>query len=255
MTALEILSADGTLVSATHIQRGGNRLVIASHGITAERTEGGLYNRFIDRLPTTYDAILFDFRGHGSSARKPIEVTISGEILDLMAILNWARSKDYSTIDYVATSFGASIGILAADAYGLNFLRKAVFWNPVISYRNTFINSTVEWAKVFFSQTDIYELAQRKSTKITDEDFFISSLMTQELLILHPENVSWPSAVPLFIIHGDKDTLVPVDDAINYARANGAKLKIFPDVDHGFDHLSQEAIDITVSWLTDDTPQ
>jgi pimeloyl-ACP methyl ester carboxylesterase len=249
---LRLRTADRNVVSATHVSRGGTRLIVASHGITAERTEGGLYFRFIDQLPSNYDAVLFDFRGHGKSSQSPIKVTIAGELLDLMTVFNWARDQGYSTIDYIATSFGASIGLLAIDAYGLEFLRKIVFWNPVINYRNTFINSKVEWAKDFFDQKSVYELSIRKFTKITDETFRISALMTQELLVLHPENVKWPKSIPLLILHGDSDTLVPVEDANNYARENGAKIKILEGVDHGFENLTDEAIRFTVSWLKDE---
>jgi len=251
---LNLISADKTPVPAIHFRRGGVRLIVASHGITAEKTEGGLYNRLIEQLPPDYDAVLFDFRGHGDSPLSSIDVTIAGELLDLMAVFNWARAQNYSSIDYVATSFGASIGLLAVDAYGLEILRKVAFWNPVISYRNTFINSTVEWGKEFFNQKNVYELSSRPFTKIVEEKFRISALMTQELLLLHPERVKWPTSIPLLILHGDSDSLVPVDDAKRYAHDNGAKLKIFEGVDHGFEHATNEAILYTILWLQDENP-
>jgi pimeloyl-ACP methyl ester carboxylesterase len=250
---LRLYSADKNVVPATHIKRGGTRLIVASHGITVERTEGGLYDQFIERLPPAYDAVLFDFRGHGKSSLSSIKTTITGELLDLMTVFNWARDQGYSTIDYIATSFGASIGLLAIDAYGLEFLRKVVFWNPVINYRNTFINSTVEWAKEFFDQKSIYELSVRQFTRISDEKFRISALMTQEMLVLHPEKVKWPTSLPLLILHGDSDTMVPVKDAEHYASENGVKIKVLKGVDHGFEHLTDEAIHFTVSWLRDET--
>ena len=246
---LRIRAVDDTEIPALHIKRGGKYLLIASHGITSEKTEEGLYERFVELLPASYDAILFDFRGHGESNLDSMKVTIAGELLDLMAVFRWARKQNYSAIDHVATSFGSSITLLAVSAYGLVFLRRVAFWNPVISYQNTFINGTPEWGKTFFNQTTKDELADRAYTQISDSKFRISAQMTQELLLLHPENVRWPESIPLFVLHGDQDTLVPVSDAKAYARANNARIKILEGVDHGFDHRANEAMQLTASWL------
>ena len=106
---LRLRAVDDTEIPALHIKRNGKYLLIASHGITSEKTEEGLYERFVELLPASYDAILFDFRGHGESNLDSMEVTITGELLDLMAVFHWARKQNYSAIDHVATSFGASI--------------------------------------------------------------------------------------------------------------------------------------------------
>jgi pimeloyl-ACP methyl ester carboxylesterase len=199
----KLTTADKHRIPVIHARRGGERLVAASHGITSEKTEEGLYKRFIKLLPPSYDVLLFDFRGHGDSKMRSTEVTIAGEVLDLMTVFNWAREQKYSSIDHVATSFGASIALLAVDGYRLNFLRKTVFWNPVINYWSTFIESTVEWAQSYFDQERIEELSTRPFTKITDSKFRISALMTQELLLLHPERVVWPA-----LAIGDKGLVV-----------------------------------------------
>jgi pimeloyl-ACP methyl ester carboxylesterase len=244
-----IFAADRVEVPALHFRRGGKKLLVASHGITSEKTEEGLYERFVEQMPLDYDALLFDFRGHGDSSLDSMEVTIAGELLDLMAVFHWAQKKGYSAIDHVATSFGASITLLAASAYGLPFLRKVAFWNPVVSYRNTFIAATVEWGKTFFDQAAIGDLADRPYTRISESQFYISARMTQELLLLHPENVEWPSSVPLLILHGSNDTAVPVSDSTEYASRNKAHINILEGVDHGFDAKAQEAIQLTLAWL------
>lgn len=248
----KLITADKNKIPIIHAKRGGDRLIVASHGISSEKTEENLYRRFIEKLPPNYDVLLFDFRGHGDSKLRPIEVTIAGEVLDLMTVFNWARAQNYSSIDHIATSFGASIALLAVDGYRLRFLRKTVFWNPVINYRNTFTESTVEWGQSYFDQKRIEELSIRSFTQIAESKFRISALMTQELLLLHPERVMWPSSTPLLILHGDSDTLVPVSDAQSYARANKARIKIFKGIDHGFEDAEEEAISTTISWLKDE---
>lgn len=245
-----ITAADGHHIPTKSYRRGGSHLLIASHGITSEKTEDGLYENFFRRLPDRFDAIMFDFRGHGDSQMGVSDVTVAGEILDLMAVLTWARSQSYESISHLATSFGASVTLLAMSAYDLGFLSKVIFWNPVINYRNTFIDAKVEWGRTFFDQSDILELALRPFTAIPETDFKISSCMTQELLVMRPDLVTWPSSIPLLVIHGDSDTLVPVEDAISYAKENDTiELVILKGVDHGFDNLVDDAINKTIVWL------
>ncbi|MGY8632576.1 alpha/beta hydrolase [Bradyrhizobium sp. 14AA] len=247
----EILAADQNPIPALHIRRGGKRLMVASHGIDSEKTESGLYLRFAELLPKDYDLLLFDFRGSGDSSLDSMGMTVAGALLDLMAVFNWAREQKYSTLEHIATSFGASITLLAASVYDLSFLRKAVFWNPVISYQNTFIQGMPEWGRTFFNQRRTDELSRRPYTKITDSEFKISPLLTQELLLLNPEKVAWPKTIPLLIVHGSNDTLVPVSDAQDYGQRNGVRVEVLSGVDHGFDHKEREAIDLTISWLTE----
>jgi pimeloyl-ACP methyl ester carboxylesterase len=224
-----------------------------SHGITTEKTEEGIYTRFAqDVLPPQFDTLAFDFRGHGESTMPSVEVTIAGEILDLMAILRWAREQNYRTLSHLATSFGSSITLLTASIYDLTFLSAVVFWNPVVNYRNTFIDAKVEWGKTFFDQKKVEELAYRPFIRIPETDFSISARMTQELLLMKPEATKWPRKVPLLIVHGDKDTLVPFEDAKAYAKAQNpqAKFVSMRRVDHGFDDNIEEVMTLTQNWLS-----
>lgn len=230
-----------------------------SHGITTEKTEDGVYTTFAnDYLPASFDSLSFDFRGHGDSALLPIDVTISGEILDLMAVLGWAQTKNYRSIHILATSFAASITLLSISVYDLHYVRSVVFWNPVISYWNTFIKPKVDWGKEFFDQETLNELSLREYTEIPDEDFRISSRMTQELLLFCPEKTRWPESIPLFIIHGTSDTLVPFSDANEYYQTHRTKEMKFlalDGVDHGFDDKITTAMKTTAEWILQQTPE
>ncbi len=250
MEAFKLKSADNHSIPVNYYKRGGTNLIVASHGITSEKTEEGIYPNFFDKLPASYDALCFDFRGHGESDWKPTDATIAGEMLDLMAVVGWAQNQNYTSLFHVATSFGASIALLSFSAYKLKCFKKVVFWNPVISYWNTFIESKVEWGHEFFNQQTLLELSERRNTHIPDTQFDISAIMTQEMMVLHPEHYKWPDQTPLLIIHGDADTLVPVNDAINYAKNNkNVKLSVLAGVDHGFDHKLEEAMIETIDWL------
>ncbi|MFZ3058381.1 MAG: alpha/beta fold hydrolase [Candidatus Methanoperedens sp.] len=250
MKEIYIEAADKHRVRNILVDAGSNNLVILAHGITSEKNEDGIYTRFAEKiLFPDFDSIRFDFRGHGDSQRPPIEMKVSGEILDLMAVIAWAR-QHYKRIHLVATSFGASITLLSSSIFDLNFLLSVTMWNPVINYRNTFINSTVGWGKEFFDQSSIEELAYRPYTKIPESEFFICPELTIEFLLLHPEKVVWPEKIPLLIIHGTGDTVVPYEDAVNFSKQNkNVSFHTIPNVDHGFDEKIEEVYEVTKTWI------
>jgi len=248
---ISIRAADNNVVPAAFVSNNSVGLVILSHGITTGKEEDGVYTEFAERiLAPTFDSIRFDFRGHGESREPSRDVTVCGEILDFMAVVRWARERKYSKLFHVGTSFGASVTLLSLAHFSFHDFASVVFWNPVISYRNTFINATVPWAQEFFNQRTADELAYRAGTKIPETNFVVGPRMAMELLNLRPEETKWPSNLPLLIIHGDHDTSVPHADAVEYCkRYPSATLHTLPGVDHGFDDKIAEAYGKTLEWF------
>ena len=249
---IEITAADGHVVPNNAVLQGSDSLVVMSHGITTGKDEDGLYTEFAEQvLAPLFDSIRFDFRGHGESAIPSNQATVAGELLDLMAVMKWARESGHRKIFHLATSFGASVTLLALSRFSFNDLSAVVFWNPVISYRNTFIHPKVEWAREFFDQKTEEELAYRTGTKVPETEFVIGPQMTVELLLLAPEQTTWPPSLPLLIVHGDADTCVPFSDAEEYVTRNSDHVTLHrvPGVDHGFDDKIQDVFQQTVQWF------
>jgi alpha/beta superfamily hydrolase len=251
--SLVIVAADGHRIPAVVQNNDSDRLVIMSHGITTNRDEDGIYTIFANYIVSHgIDSIRFDFRGHGESAMDSHNVTISGEILDLMAVVRWARQQKYTQLFHLATSFGASITLLSIKRFSFDDFAAIVFWNPVINYDNTFINPIVEWGHEFFNQKMVDELAYREGTPIPETNFVIGPKMTMELLHFDPQDTIWPANLPLLIIHGNNDTCVPYIDALNYSQNNikSVKLHTIFGVDHGFDERIEEAYKLTLEWFS-----
>ncbi len=249
---IEIKAADGHIVPHKTVLNSSDALVVISHGITSDKEEGGLYTEFAERLlAPDFDSLRFDFRGHGESAMPSSEITITGALLDLMAMVQWARSQGYRKLFHLASSFGGSISLLAFARFSFSDFAAVTFWNPVTHYNNTFIEPKVEWAKTFFDQEKVDELAYRPATLIPPKNFVIGPRMAMELLLLHPEETVWPSQPPLLIFHGDADAHVPFSDAATYAKRNpeNVTLRRINGASHGFgghtDILCQE----TIQWF------
>lgn len=248
---LHIDSADGHRVPATRVLAGADRIVVLSHGITTGRDEDGTYTAFAEEtLAPRFDSVRFDFRGHGDSKLKPRETTIVGEVLDLMAVLKWAREQGYKEVFHLGTSFGASVTLLAARRFDLSFFRAVTFWNPVVDYDRTFIHSETPWAREFYDQKNDDELAYRPGTKIPETKFVIGPPMTVEMMLLRPQDTPWPATVPLLVVHGDSDTAVPYQAARDYCQRNpSTAFHLIPGVDHGFDAQLGAASKLTTEWF------
>ncbi len=248
----EIKAADGHVVPYKTVLNGSDALVIISHGITSDKEEGGLYTEFTEQLLVPdFDSIRFDFRGHGESAIPPEHLTITGALLDLMAVVQWARQQGYSKIFHLAASFGGSISLLAFSRFSFSDFAAVSFWNPVVSYNNTFIEPKEEWAKTFFDQESVDELAYRPATLIPPKNFTIGSKMAMELLLLRPEDTVWPAQPPLLIFHGDADVHVPFSDAAVYAQRNceNVTLRRIDGASHGFGGHTDVLCQETIEWF------
>src|ERR1043166_6096796 len=211
---LRIFAADQNEIPATLVANGSDKLGILSHGITSNKDENGIYTRFVDEfLSPAFDSIRFDFRGHGEPRTPTRDVTSAGEILDFMAVVKWSREQKYKQLVHVAASFGCSITLLSAARFNLNDFARVVFWNPVINYDHTFIQATVPWGKTFFNQKRTDDLAYREGTPIPLTPYTLGPCLTMELLQMRPQETVWPTEVPLLIVHGDRDRLLPHQDA------------------------------------------
>lgn len=245
-----VRASDGHEVPCLFTSNNSEIVIIFAHGITSEYTEDGVYTRFSEFISPKWDLIAFDFRGHGRSSMPTDAVTVAGEVLDLMAIHSWCKQQAYKKIGILATSFGGGIALMALQGYGCALFDGIAMWNPVTNYRNTFTNATTAWGKTFYTQHSDYELASMGSIRIPETEFLIGPKLTFEFLTLHPEFTTIPKKIPLLVLHGISDTLVPHDDSVAFCKRNThAEFVSLPSVDHGFDHLLPQAFNITEQWL------
>lgn len=246
-----IEAADGHLVRCNFLSSDSDTLVILSHGITDDKEEDGAFTDMAEQyLAPKFDSIRFDFRGHGESAIASVKVTIAGEILDFAAVIRWAQKKGYKRLFHVGASFGASITLLAISKLHSCHFEKVVFWNPVTSFINTFVEPQVAWGSTFLGRQFYENFPSIEAVQVPETDFMLSAELAAELLYYPLERISWASDVPLLIIHGDRDTYVPYEDSVRFTADNpSVKLKTLTGADHGFDDQMPKAIQMTNDWF------
>lgn len=236
---------------ASKSKRNQKKVCILAHGITAEKTEGGIFNRLAEELNSNgFDTLQFDFRGHGESGGLSKGMTISGEIIDLISVIDYCSQLNYSFIGLVSASFGA-VSTSCLPLYFKDLISKLVLWNPVLDLNKTFINPILPWGKASFNTGSFTKLAKTGSLFI-DGEFEISAVLINEFHMYKPYLSISEFTVKTLIIHGNKDTYVSYEIAKECAsKYSNISFLTIEGSEHGFGRESDEvfAIKETVDFL------
>jgi dipeptidyl aminopeptidase/acylaminoacyl peptidase len=201
--------------------------VIASHGLLSSK-DSEKYIALGERMSRDGIAMLrFDFRGIGESEGSEEDNTISKKMVDLNA-----------AIDFVKTypALGDRIGLIGSSLGGFLSLTRAA--------RDKEIRAVVVWA----TPLHLDDLGSKK-----EEDYplppeaFFEDLPKHRLLPLL-QNVS-----NVLVIHGERDELVPVDQAMGifYSLGFPKEIHVIGGADHRLtdpDHR-QRAIELSLDWF------
>ncbi|MFI9509071.1 alpha/beta hydrolase [Nocardia sp. NPDC052566] len=257
MQAVELISVDGiALAVAVHVTdvlpvRGAVLLV---HGITVDMDEGGgMFVRLAERLVAGgFNVVRMSFRGHGASAGSQQGVTIAGECLDLQAAVTFTRQRFIDQpFSVVAASFGAVSTALSLPWLNQGMLHRMVLWNPVLDLVRTFLEPELAWGKENFGREQRKHL-EDNGFLLVDQEFQLGRVIFLEFARYRPLDDFLANPVPTLVVHGDNDSAVSYDIAVNAAR-NRADTTLHTVVgsDHGFDSRDREdeAITVTVDWL------
>jgi fermentation-respiration switch protein FrsA (DUF1100 family) len=202
--------------------------VIASHGLLSSK-ESEKYIALGERISQEGIAMLrFDFRGIGESEGRIEDDTVSRRIMDLGSAIEFIRSR---------RDLKGRIGLLGSSLGGYVSLIKASMEEK--------IRAVVIWATPF-------HLDDLKSNKGTEghplpEEAFFEDLPKHQLLPLLPRVSN------CMVIHGEKDELVPVDQAweIFHSLGGPKEIRILEGADHRLTdpaHRSR-AMDLSIAWF------
>ncbi|MCX7795730.1 MAG: alpha/beta fold hydrolase [bacterium] len=224
--------------------------VVLFHGFTGNKIEPHrLFVKIGRRLASSgINVLRFDFYGSGDSEGEFIEMTFSGEVEDAFTAVDFLKQQSYvdsSRIGILGLSMGGAIASYVAGDRGD-------------------IKSTVLLSAV----ANLSPLAERIKTQYPEEriraDGFVdyagwqlSINFIEELPNICPVDKIKNFRGPVFIIHGSKDDIVPVDAAYNYynalkERPAETRLFIIEDADHTFNSVIWEkmVIDNVIDWFS-----
>ncbi len=238
----------GRLAAMLHIPtRTPAPCLVMCHGFTGNRVEA---HRLFVRAAREFcrRGILscrFDFYGSGESEGEFHEMTLSGEIEDLGAVLDYLLRRtdvDPERLGVLGLSMGGVVALAGAAADGR--VRFVATWNAPASFQTLAesLGSPFRDASAGGEYIDLpsgYRVGRE----------FIQDLMRHSAVEYAPR----VSPRPLLILQGERDTVVPPRHAEELYRSAGEprELVIIEGGDHTFTGWSAEwsAIRTTAEWL------
>ena len=243
-------SSDGVALSGIlrRIEGKPKAGIILSHGIMTEKDYGGFYPALAAELGRHgFESLRFDFRGHGESEGKPEQMTIAGEVRDLAAAVQLLKRHHPPHLGIVGTSFGAGVAVL----YAAQVRRRPfalVLLSSVLDYRRTFLEPETPWANKWFTPS---ALAEGYTSGKLDLGFFaLGRGLLREFQTVSPAEVLRQLAIPVLMIHSERDPIAPFHAAQDVARSiPGVKFIRVRGAGHYFEGSKVRVLREIARWL------
>lgn len=197
-------------------------VVLGVHGFAGDK-ESSVLTRLGKELCRNRGALVcFDFPAHGESAAPDSQLRVENCRADLLKVASFIRTQfPGRRYGIFATSFGGYTALLCADQ-----LRdfRMVLRAPAVTMASTFTDVIIPCTKEEF-------LARGGARCGFDRKMFVSADFYRDLL----ENPPVIPDVPLLILHGDRDDVVPFEAVKKIAETcENVELIPFPGADHRF---------------------
>jgi alpha-beta hydrolase superfamily lysophospholipase len=264
--ALDGLHLAGTLVTP---DEPASHAVVLVHGGGVTREEGGFFTRLADGLSEAGVASLrFDLRGHGESEGRQEELTLAAILNDIRLALSFVRETiNLERVSLLGASFGGGVCAYYA-AKRPDEIDRLVLLNPQLDYKKRAIDTRSYW------QDD--QLSDEAAQQLSEQGYIQFTPTLRHGRAIFNEVFWFPAQLPLseihaptLIVHGTKDTFVPIDSSRQAATQLTAihRLVEIEGSQHGFavhedpqylNPQSQEwqafVIRAIVDWITANQP-
>ena len=226
-----------------HPAQGTSRgAVILCHGMESNKDSDKLVLLSRALAQRGVMVLRFDFRYVGESSGKFEDITYSGEVEDLKAAHALVQSRNPGKTAILGSSMGGTVALLfaAQQASLAALVTVAAQIHPERFPRRVLTPAQAEqWRTQGFTHYN----GQRINLSLLDD---LDSLDV-------PEAVK-KITCPVLILHGDKDEVVPVEEAyeLDACLTNSKRLSILPATDHRLSDpaIMRRAIVEALDWLT-----
>ncbi|KPK83849.1 MAG: hypothetical protein AMJ81_07160 [Phycisphaerae bacterium SM23_33] len=238
MQFVEIQSGPNTLRGMLHVPEGERPFpaVMFCHGFTGQRIEAHfLFVTIARRLENLGIASLrFDFAGSGESDGEFADMTMSAEVDDAAAALDFLRrhpAVDAARIGALGLSLGGGVAALLAVRRPADLRALAL------------LAAVAEPARILsIIRTGRFESELARRDYIDWDGLMVRRRFLQDLEDLWPAQAAASYPGPLLIIHGGEDATCPPTEAYTYRQAREAssgptQFEIVRGADHTFNNL------------------
>ena len=239
MEELYFDTTDNLKLSAIHEKNGSDICVVLCHGIRGNKTESGNFIKLISKLNNMkIDSFRFDFRGHGNSQGKFVDMTISKEIEDLESVMNYLSVYKYKKIIVLGASFGCN-AVTMLDYSKYHNVIGLILWYPAINLKYTDLFTEEQYLQA--KQNGYVKIWNMSHTKAYE--FGLS--LFEECYKFKAYEVIEKVTLPKVFIHGDKDINVDIKaNSIEPSkRSPNSKLVVIKDGVHSFSRVDERYVD------------
>ena len=222
-------------------------MVILMHGIFSSKDYNPMPTFAKELAKAGIASIRFDFNGHGKSEGKMQEMTVEKEIADAMAVYDYVKSLPYvSEIGFLGHSQGGVIASMTAGrraAEGPDAPDRMVLIAP-----GAVIKEACQGGKFFnarFDPADPPEYIRCWGMMKLGREYLLS---TQQLDIYGTASAY---EGPVLILHGTKDSIVPLWCSERYVETygDGAELILVDGENHTISRRRKEVADRVVGFF------
>lgn len=200
-------------------------VIILCHGFEASKNSNTYIKIETKLLEHSIATFRFDFHGRGKSEGNIADTTISKAIDDIRCAVIQIKKLGFNSISLFGSSFGG-ISILNALPTLDIPIKCVVLKSPVSNYIDLFNNTMTK------KQIDDW---QKTGTHEYEKKLFIKYTLYQDALTHDTYSVITKIDIPIYIIHGDADEIVPIEQSKKlFEVLPNTTLEIIPNCDHRY---------------------
>lgn len=228
----------------------GSKIVIMLHGVFSNMHESGRFDRQSElHVSNGYRTARFDHQAHGDRNTQSQTFRIPNMIRDFYDV--YKRFEGMSEINLVASSFGASIFLIASHCFKDMQFRRVVLLNPVTDYKTLLLKPITPQMQCVFSDSFWEEVNQNGSREALNGIVF-DQYNYVEFSILEPKRYIGELGENTLVIHGTDDTAVSYEECKeNFLQNSAVSFEPIKGADHAFTDEKSESTSFKLikSWI------
>lgn len=213
--------------------------LIVCHGFSGSKEGGGRALQMAEHLARPgMGVLLFDFSGNGESEGSFADTTLSGQKDDLKCAADWCRDLGARHLAGLGRSFGGTT-LLCQAARDSRFEAVCTWATPVypLTLFHGFLRELSRDRIVLSGEGGTIELKRAFMEDLAGCDVEACARTI--------------SPRPILIIHGEKDEVVPPEEAeaLHKVTAASSRLHMIPGADHRFSTGVETVWELCRAWL------